>query len=112
MLYSPKHNLAFLHIHKIGGTSFRDFLQRAIPDMQDMPELPEPHYTVQEFFSALKGRGLDPSTSHVLTIIRNPLAHIVSIYHYWRGPEISPELYPDPPVSLARELSFPDFIRA
>ncbi|HWO74226.1 MAG TPA: hypothetical protein VNN21_11790, partial [Dehalococcoidia bacterium] len=67
MLYSPKHNLAFLHIHKTGGTSFRDFLHRAIPDVQEMPELPGPHYTISEVFAALQRRSEDPLKWTILT---------------------------------------------
>jgi len=110
MFYSPGSDLGFVHIHKTGGISFRRFLRRNIADMQMMPELPHAHHSVAELFAALSARGQDPTNTRVLSIIRNPFAHVVSIYFYWRSnwvPRADKKL---PHVRDARKLSFKEFV--
>ncbi len=57
MLYSETHRLAFIHIHKTGGLSLRAALVGSIPDLREVPELPETHHTLTEFFSVLSAGG-------------------------------------------------------
>ena len=110
MLYSERHNLAFLHIHKTGGVSLREFLRKRIRGMREMPELPEPHYSVAQLFGALEKRGKDPQEARVITILRNPYAHALSIYTFWNSNAITLPERELPTVSYARSHSFRDFL--
>lgn len=112
MLYSEKSNLAFVHIHKTGGLSFREFLERTFPDMREMPELPGPHHNVSDLLPALRRRGIEPETAKILTVIRNPFAHVVSIYHYWRSDLISEQESQLSYIQFARRATFPEFVLA
>jgi hypothetical protein len=112
MLYSKKNNLAHIHIHKTAGTSFRYFLQKNFDDMEEMPELPEAHHSAAEFFSILKQNNREPKDVNIITIIRNPLDHVVSIYNYWRSSRyISNEEKKLPHIQLANQLQFGDFVK-
>jgi hypothetical protein len=111
MLYSESLRLAFVHIHKTGGISFRTFLQSSLPDMKEMPELLNPHATVAELFSTLCQRGENPYDTRILTVIRNPFAHAVSIYHFWRSDNLPKEEKQLPKIQLTRRLSFKDFLK-
>lgn len=110
MLYSRSHRLAFVHIQKTGGSSLRRLLTDAIPDMSDMPELPGPHHPTRELFAALHRRGEDPLSIRVLSLIRDPLHQVVSIYRYWRSDGLSPEDRAQPLVQAAMRQSFPEFV--
>lgn len=111
MLYSEEANLAFVHVPKTGGTSFRRFLEKSIPDMQDLRELPRPHHTLQEFFHLSAQRGRDPNGVRVITLARDPYAMVASHYTYWRSNMLSREDAKLPHVIAARESSFPDFVQ-
>jgi hypothetical protein len=110
MLYAPRSKLAFVHIHKTGGLSFRRYLLKNVRDLAELPELPGPHYPLAELYGVLRGRGVDPCRVAVLTVLRDPLAHAVSVYEFWRSdrlPQADREL---PVVALTRRLSFRDFL--
>lgn len=111
MLYSEKHNLAFIHVPKTGGVSFRRFLQTNIPDMTDLAELPGPHHTVAELFSFLRKRGQAPADTRIVTLARDPFALVKSHYTYWRSNPLSQEDLQLPHVIGARTMTFPDFVR-
>ncbi|HEY2589639.1 MAG TPA: hypothetical protein VGI81_28095, partial [Tepidisphaeraceae bacterium] len=55
----------------------------------------------------LKNRGVEPREVTVLTTVRDPLDHVVSIYHYWRQ-RGKPECEH---VQAAKRLSFDQFVR-
>ena len=110
VLYSERRNLAFVHIHKTGGISLREFLRKRIRGMLEMPDLPDAHYTVAQLFDALRKRGSDPRDVRVITILRNPYAHALSIYTFWNSDAITPHERELPTVSYARTHSFRDFL--
>jgi hypothetical protein len=110
VLYSERRNLAFLHIHKTGGVSLREFLRKRIRGMKEMPDLPEAHYSISQFNEALAKRGKDPSEARVITILRNPYAHALSIYTFWNSDAITMPERRLPTVSYARSHSFRDFL--
>lgn len=110
MLYSPSARVAFLHIHKTGGESLRLALQRLLPDLAHLPELPGAHHRIDELFDALSQRGQDPLATRVVTTICHPKLHAVSIYEYWRSDRIPAEEQALPHVALTRELGFGDFL--
>ncbi len=113
MLYSEKLDLAFVHIAKTGGVSFRAFLQERFPDMCDLPELPSPHHTVTELFDMLQKRGRDPLETKIVTLIRHPFAQIVSQYTYWKSDDLISEAERAlPHVIDARRMTFPEFVGA
>src|SRR3954465_13092159 len=111
MLYSENLNLAFVHITKTGGSSFRAFLQESFPDMRDLPELNAPHHTVAELFELWHRCGRDPLDIRIVTLIRHPFAQVVSQYVYWRSDLISEPERTLPHVVAARTMTFPDFVR-
>ncbi len=110
MLYSERHKLAFVHIHKTGGVSLREFLRKRIREMKEMPELPEAHYSVAQVFDAIANRGGEPDDVRVITILRNPYAHALSIYTFWNSDAITFAERELPTVSYARSHSFRDFL--
>lgn len=110
MLFSPRAGLAFLHIHKTGGVSLRELLVQRVPAMAEMPELPQPHPHLFEFFAVLRQRGLDPLSVQVVTILRNPFAHAVSIYTFWNSDAISLPERELPTVAFARTHTFSEFL--
>jgi hypothetical protein len=110
VLYSESRNLAFVHIHKKGGISLREFLRKRIRGMREMPELPAAHYRVADLFDALERRGSNPSDVRVLTILRNPYAHALSVYSFWNSDAITLPERELPTVSYARSHSFRDFL--
>lgn len=110
MLFSQRTQVAFLHIHKTGGQSVMRALRETIPDMAEMPELPDAHYTIGELFEVFEQRGIDPLETTVVAAICHPLAHAVSIYEYWRSERIPPEDRLLPTVAAARRLDFEGFL--
>ncbi len=66
-----------------------------------------PHHPLSFYFGKLRERGVNPSQVTILTLLRDPMCHLVSMYHYWRqkGDPL------DPNVRLAKQLSFEDFCR-
>jgi len=112
MLYSENLDLAFVHIAKTGGVSFRAFLQETFPDMRDLPELEGPHHTVTELFETLQKRGRDPLKTRIVTLIRHPFAQVVSQYTYWKSDLISELEGNLPHVIDARRMTFPEFVDA
>ena len=110
MLYAPRSKLAFVHIHKTGGLSFRHYLLKNVRDMAELPELPGPHRSLAELYGVLRGRGVDPSLVTVLTVLRYPLSHAVSVYEFWRSDKLPQAHRELPRVALTRRLSFRDFL--
>lgn len=91
--------MAFVHVGKTGGTSFRKFLQNTFKDTYEF--LPKAHYLLKEITTETRGKKL-------ITLIRDPLARYVSLRHYWLehfwGPEESPF------IKKSREVSFEDYV--
>lgn len=110
MLYAERSKLAFVHIHKTGGVSFRRYLLKNVRDLSELPELPGRHHTLAELHAALRARGTDPGEVQVLTVLRDPLAHAVSVYEFWRSDRLPQEERDLPYVALTRQLSFRDFL--
>jgi hypothetical protein len=82
MYLSVLNGIAFYHIHKTGGTSFRRFFSATFPDAVKVADWP--HYSLAHYFTILSDTNIDPTKLRILTTIRNPYDHVVSIYHYWR----------------------------
>jgi hypothetical protein len=105
MKFSLASCIAYYHIHKTGGTSFKTFLSEAFPDLVDVA--PWPHHSLAEYSAILRSRGVDPEKLRILTTIRNPLDHVVSIYLFWRTKG-------DPSgrahIQAAKSLSFNAFV--
>jgi hypothetical protein len=83
MHYSPSSGIAYYHIHKTGGTSFREFLGGVLPDLEGVD--PWAHYPLAHYFPLLRQRGVDPDGLKILSTVRDPFEHVVSVYHYWRA---------------------------
>src|SRR3954468_13236475 len=106
MQYSPSSGIAFYHIHKTGGTSVKLFLKTVLPDLDEVDYWP--HHALADYFDILERRGVDTERLRLLATVRDPLEHVVSIYHYWkeRGHATGRDH-----VRAARELGFADFVR-
>jgi hypothetical protein len=105
MIYYPSARLAYYHIHKTGGTSARKALGSVFPECVELDGWP--HHSLSFYFDKLRERGVEPGEVTVLTTVRDPLEHVVSIYHYWRQrgkPECAH-------VQAAKRLSFGEFVR-
>jgi hypothetical protein len=86
MLYFKKNKLAFFHIAKTGGTSFRDFLMRRlggktwyIKDTNHEPLTSKIDVMGQNLFNKI----------HIVTLIRNPFDVVVSYYDSIYSPSCS-----------------------
>jgi hypothetical protein len=104
MIYFPSPNLAFFHLHKTGGVSFKHALRTLFPECIELD--PWPHHAMPYYFGKLRELRVQPEKVEILTLIRDPLDHIVSIYHYWRqwgNPD-------EPKVQAAKTLPFPEFV--
>jgi hypothetical protein len=106
MQYSAASGIAYYHIHKTGGVSFKEFLATALPDLKDVDNWP--HYALADYFDILVRRGIDPGAIRILTTIRDPFEHVVSIYHYWRERGVPTGR---DHVQAARDMDFGDFVR-
>lgn len=105
MIYYAAAKLAYYHIHKTGGTSFKRALGAAFRESVELDGWP--HHALGYYFDKLKGRGVEPREVTVLTTVREPLDHVVSIYHYWRQrgkPECAH-------VQAAKRMAFDEFVR-
>jgi hypothetical protein len=58
----------------------------------------------------VKMRGEDPAGTSVLSVIRNPFAHALSIYRFWRSDALSEHEKRLPLVHYARHLGFREFL--
>lgn len=105
MIYYPSARLAYYHIHKTGGTSFKQALGSVFREPVELDGWP--HHALGYYFDKLKGRGVEAGQVTVLTTVRDPLDHVVSIYHYWRQ-RGKPECKH---VQAAKRLSFEAFVR-
>lgn len=77
MQYFKKHNLAFFHIPKTGGTSFRKFLKRYLGEWEWIGRVTnhEPLFIKKDVMSSELFNSIN-----IVTIIRNPIAAVVSYY--------------------------------
>lgn len=117
--------LFFVHIPKTAGTSLVTALQahfqpgRVCPRDQtaalarlDPLELRQKY----DFIPAHAGMDVaEPIATDLITVLREPTDRILSLYNYWRSvPGDSAVVYEsgkvDPAVSLAKSLSFQDFV--
>jgi hypothetical protein len=107
MLLSPSKGVAYHHIAKTGGISFGRFLSANFPDLAEVSDWP--HHSLEQYFSILADKKIDPRKLHIMTTIRNPYDHVVSIYHYWRT-KVGLEDQRDH-INAARTLPFPEFVQ-
>ncbi|MDF3352138.1 sulfotransferase family 2 domain-containing protein [Sulfitobacter sp. KE34] len=117
--------LAFLHIPKTAGTSLVQALSKNFAEDRVMPgglvyELDhhDPAYLRQQYDLLYGHVGMDalaPVATQIITLVREPTERIISLYNYWRTiPIESATVFEggliDPGVTLAKELSFRDFV--
>jgi hypothetical protein len=86
MQYFKKYNLAFFHIPKTGGTSFRSFLKRHLGKWEWVGKETnhEPLFIKRDVMGA---KMFDKT--NVVTLIRDPLAVVVSYYDSIYSPVLS-----------------------
>lgn len=82
MLFSPSANLAFYHIHKTGGTSFKFFLGTLLHDLEELD--PWPHHSLEYYLTLLRKRGVEAERVQLCTLVRHPGDHAVSVYYFWQ----------------------------
>src|SRR5262245_36695092 len=106
MHYSPASRIAYYHIHKTGGTSVKIFLKSFLSDLHAVDYWP--HHALAVDLAILDQRGVDTAKLRILTTVRDPLEHVVSVYHFWktRGRDTGRAH-----VRAARDLPFPEFVR-
>ncbi|MEM7529965.1 MAG: hypothetical protein AAF416_20290 [Pseudomonadota bacterium] len=114
-------SLVFMHIIKTAGTALRQALAThyepdEIAPQQFLEEMEavgaEPVRDRYRLMMVHFGYGLATALApNMVTVLRDPVERIVSIYNFWRGVPL-PETGPvDRALRYARELSFSDFIR-
>lgn len=94
----PEHVLAFVHVPKCGGTTVHDWLVERIapsamcPQRHRMPaELQPARLASLERYRVFSGHFdvVDllhlPGPQHRFTVLREPIARIVSLYDFWRA---------------------------
>lgn len=117
----------FVHIPKTAGTAVVHALRAPYRDEEICPhygeyklgEIPPVEFRRRYRFAAAHA-GIDyarPRADHILTVLRDPLERILSLYNYWRStPLESATVFPggviDPAVTLARELDFEGFVHS
>ncbi len=117
--------LGFLHIPKTAGTSLVHALNAGFSSERVMPaalvydlrnQTPK---SLRKRYDFLYGHvGMDvlkPVATQIVTVVREPTDRIISLYNYWRSVPIeSATVFEggliDPGVTLAKDLSFRDFI--
>lgn len=81
MIYLPKHNLAFFHMMKCGGTSIVEWLKEVDPDCKVI--------CGQNYHEPLANKatvlGKEFQKTRIFTLIRNPYAIMVSFYTFLKG---------------------------
>lgn len=118
---APRETLVFLHMIKSGGMSIRAALSRAYSKdavypgrfetdlRRDGPDAVGRRYELVmahcNFETAAR------TGPRIVTVLRDPVDRIISIYNFWRERKVAPEGARDVGVRLAKELSFSDFIR-
>lgn len=117
--------LGFLHIPKTAGTSLVQALSENFALDRIMPvEIVYDLHShdpggLQKEYDLLHGHvGMDvlaPVATQIVTLVREPTERIISLYNYWRAVPIeSATIFEngliDPGVTLAKELSFRDFV--
>lgn len=105
MIYFHLPKIAYYHIHKTGGTSFKAALCRVFPDHQQLD--PWSHHPLAYYVEKLRKRSIEIDRIKIIATIRDPLHHVVSIYHYWRQFGNSAR----PNVQAAKQLDFNEFVR-
>jgi hypothetical protein len=117
----PPARAVFFHIPKTGGTTVAGILQRLYPLFIVSPQLQgvvaeDSRWTVvcghfHRFEDLQLLRDLDERRK--VTILREPVSWVTSLYKYWRH-DIPPGhvAYDVPSVGKARELPFSEFIRS
>lgn len=130
MIVQDKPRICFVHIPRSAGTSIRWYLEQIFSKEETLEfreedkirlardrknrslirqyRLYSGHYDFRTF------RALLPRNTRYLTMLRDPVQRIISLYYFWRSyrPDFAQAhiVYPDGP-RLARELSLPDFLR-
>ena len=117
--------LGFLHIPKTAGTSLVQALSEnfALDRIMPVEIVYDLHNhdpdRLQKEYDLLHGHvGMDvlaPVATQIVTLVREPTERIISLYNYWRAVPIeSATVFEngliDPGVTLAKELSFRDFV--
>lgn len=113
--------LVFMHIIKTAGTSLRQALaahydpaeiapQQFLEEMEDVgAEAVRDRYRLMMVHF---GFGLASALApNMITVLRDPIERIVSIYNFWRGVPLPEDGPVDRALRYARELSFSEFIR-
>ncbi|MTI64699.1 sulfotransferase family 2 domain-containing protein [Methylophaga sp.] len=90
-----KGKVVFLHIPKTGGTTLHNLISESFPKPRICPErfnnlisLDKSELDSYGFFSGhYDWRNVEhiPGNKKVITILRNPRARILSLYHFWRS---------------------------
>jgi len=114
MFYFQKYNLAFLHIAKTGGTSFRTMLTKELGTKTEVQK--ETYHEPLRIKRDVLGIAIFNSIN-VVTLIRNPFATVVSYYFWIHCDKLSSNdgLKPKvarryPFLKAAHGLSFADFV--
>lgn len=117
--------LFFVHIPKTAGTSLVTALQahflpgRTCPrEYTEALSRLDPMELRQKYDFIPAHAGMDvaePIATDLITVLRDPTDRVLSLYNYWRSvPAESAVVYEsgkvDPAVSLAKSLSFQDFV--
>lgn len=110
MYFSRKGKLIFNHIHKTGGNSLIEIFSIVFDDFCKIPFIESDHCDLNTLIQKFYIEDINLDKYKIFTVLRNPLDHVVSIYHYWNQTNKKDPKSKLPWVKSAIDNSFDDFV--
>ena len=115
--------LCYIHVPKCGGTTFRSILDSQFDlteicpagtpgDFKALSDEDLARYRLLRGHFGYNIRERLPREPVFVTMLRDPVDRVVSMYHFWRESPVNPNARAKTGEQAAKELSFKDFLRS